>query len=485
MNTKKRKIRLGAISEMLTDAGISFAEFTPGEQKCISAKIPKLLDEGKPQDQAIAIAISTCAPGKAKKKSSRAAKLDETGRLPGGRYRAVENSNGTFSIFNVPIFAEHSIPGDEITIDRAWMQRALDRASQRLEDDAYLPPLHIRHHGMGQETVASGKFRLTTLRRARYQGEALWVLFADLLNIPNEIFQKIQEGGLSYRSVEIHDLDNPEIDSLALLDDEVPFFRFPLLTVDVQEVGAVQRMQDRQPMLAYRALGHGATSLFNFSEIQYKEKDMPGHEDEKKKEEKMNVEEETDVSLNDIMDMLQELMKVLVKEEDTEDTAAGDEGEAMDTKPVDLAASDTGEASVELLASLDATAQRVEKLEREREIEKEIAAVKEDLMSYGLDPKKLDERMREVSKDYGVKGIRLYAASVKENVTPDPSPQWGGEVVLDESVPECVQEFTKYGAEALEKALKYSREYDSFRGNLRQDRKTFIADSLTADGLIK
>jgi hypothetical protein len=46
------------------------AEFTEGEQECISAKIGKFKDEGMDQDQAIAAAISYCAPEKSTSKAA-------------------------------------------------------------------------------------------------------------------------------------------------------------------------------------------------------------------------------------------------------------------------------------------------------------------------------------------------------------------------------------------------------------------------------
>lgn len=48
-----------ADAENAVKLALAFAEFTPEEQECISSKIRKLLDEGKAEDQAQAIAIHT------------------------------------------------------------------------------------------------------------------------------------------------------------------------------------------------------------------------------------------------------------------------------------------------------------------------------------------------------------------------------------------------------------------------------------------
>ena len=174
-------------------------------------------------------------------------------------YRAKKDERGNWRIYDVPVFAVHTDDrgSKPIEFDAAWLRKALKQAQTR-ESEGYLPPLHVRHHGDPKGADAAGKFRLTRLGTIRHDGEDVAALFADLVDVSPEIYAEIQRGKLAYRSVEILDVDSPELDSLALLSDEVPYFRFPLL--QVKEATAAGYA------LAYRADdgGRGASVLFRF-----------------------------------------------------------------------------------------------------------------------------------------------------------------------------------------------------------------------------
>jgi hypothetical protein len=91
-------------------------------------------------------------------------------------------------------------------------------------------------------------------------GNPIPTIFADLVGVKQEVYDRIRGGELPYRSVEILDTSRAEIDSLALLDDEVPFFRFPLLRVGKE----TPLKKTNTPVLAYQASGGRAAVLFNF-----------------------------------------------------------------------------------------------------------------------------------------------------------------------------------------------------------------------------
>ena len=190
----------------------------------------------------------------------------------GGQFTAVENPDGTWNIQDVPVFCSHKVKiaganGKTKTtnVNKKWLTDAVKRGKHRFRADGYLPPLHIHHHHQGRETERAGFFRLRGVKRGKYEGKNIWVLHADLLRVPCGIYERIKAGELPYRSVEIHDVKKPEIDSLGLLDDEVPFFRLCLLTVgrEVPYTGDVGRAVklSSQPVVAYRELGHGAMVL--------------------------------------------------------------------------------------------------------------------------------------------------------------------------------------------------------------------------------
>lgn len=153
-------------------------------------------------------------------------------------YRAEQQKDGTWTIFDVPVFAEavDTRGPKPLKFDAGWLSRALMIAQQR-EREGYLPPLHVRHHDGQADVAAAGHFRLTRVAPMAYEGQQRMALYADLVGVPDEVYQQVRAGRLPYRSVEIHK-GLREIDSLALLDHEVPFFRFELLRI--ADEGAVK-----------------------------------------------------------------------------------------------------------------------------------------------------------------------------------------------------------------------------------------------------
>jgi len=197
-------------------------------------------------------------------------------------YRAAQAPDGTWTIFDVPVFAAHSEERADRTLEFGgkWLSAALEQARVR-ESEGYVPPLHTKHHGEGCEVDAAGKFALRRVGPIQHGGETVQALFADLIGVRPEVYERIRRGELSYRSVEILDVSKPEIDSLALLDDEVPFFRFPLLRVaeDTNPLpqGApaplpvVRAAGPGAAVLAYAAYGHSSSALFKFKEHEMSE----------------------------------------------------------------------------------------------------------------------------------------------------------------------------------------------------------------------
>ena len=185
-------------------------------------------------------------------------KAQDSSKAP--TYRAERAADGTWTIYDVPIFAVHvdSRAGKPIAFNRKWIDKALARGKTR-HAEGYSPPLHISHHGDG-EVEAAGRIRFTEIKQHPHSGKNVDTLFADLVGVRPDVYQRIRKGELPYRSVEILDIGEPEIDSLALLDDEVPYFRFPLLKI------GTEKSQRPTPMLAYSAAGMRASALFAFEE---------------------------------------------------------------------------------------------------------------------------------------------------------------------------------------------------------------------------
>ena len=159
----------------------------------------------------------------------------------GGNYEAIDHGNGFFSILNIPIFAE--VPAgakrNKERIGEEWMDRAIEQNRMRRKE-GHLPPVHIYH---SDETAVkpsyAGKFIITKRGTITYEGSEIPALFANITDIPAEVFERIEQGTLPYRSVEVHDWDNAEIDSLALMDTDVPFFRMAMTTIGSVKKGTL------------------------------------------------------------------------------------------------------------------------------------------------------------------------------------------------------------------------------------------------------
>lgn len=166
-------------------------------------------------------------------------------------YRASKNADGTWNIFDVPIYAANVrdfglmpaidkktgeiVPEQMIVAhDAEWLGSAIATAQLDYEERGYRAPLHIHHHGKGEKVEEAGEIMPRYVKKTLYEGKLLDTLFADLHNVPNAAYEMIKARRLRYRSVEcpMSMKDRPEIKSLALLPHQPPHFKLPPLVVD-------------------------------------------------------------------------------------------------------------------------------------------------------------------------------------------------------------------------------------------------------------
>lgn len=187
--------------------------------------------------------------------------------IPGGAYTAERTQDGKWNVYDVPVFAE--IPkgerGNREAIDHEWQILALKRSQERLKEEKFLPPLHVYHHdGLGRPEAA-GHFRLRRVGKLRVAGGEVYGTYADLIAIPDAVFARIEKGELPYRSAEVFDWEDPEINELALLPTETPFFRFEMLTIGEKiDAGEADRIEGAPAVLAVRRAGKSRAYLFSF-----------------------------------------------------------------------------------------------------------------------------------------------------------------------------------------------------------------------------
>jgi hypothetical protein len=228
------------LEKTLSEAGLNPKEFTPGELGAIEGEASIRVAKGAGELSAVALAVHQCAPTKSR-----------SGAFTGGNYLWSRNSDGTYNLFDVPVFATHvrklgmklvagkdgspKLEENVVNVNEAWLNKAIEHNRRRLDHDKYMGALHVRHHpqpGSGDQdkTEPAGHFILKYVRPTLFDGEVLPLLYADFVKIPAAVFERIRSGLLPYRSIESLPPKFEEIDSIALLDTETPWFRLPMLT---------------------------------------------------------------------------------------------------------------------------------------------------------------------------------------------------------------------------------------------------------------
>ena len=157
-------------------------------------------------------------------------------------------------------------------IGAEWLEAAVTTAQMRAEE-GYHAPLYLGHTEKDATPERCGFIRLNRVAEIVYEGQKVPCVFGDYVNVPDRFFDRFASGELPYRSVEVWDWKKPEINALAVLDSDVPYFRLAAMTgVRVEgetpetlapfvpfETGTAS-----SPLAAFRASDHGGAALFAF-----------------------------------------------------------------------------------------------------------------------------------------------------------------------------------------------------------------------------
>lgn len=157
---------------------------------------------------------------------------------PNCRYKAVKQPDENYSIPEIEIFTECSrfneATGKTDVFDGEFIQKACARFNERAAE-GYLPPVHLDHHAKEGESSAKFAGHIGALR-AKQNAKGQWQAIATLVDIPSEVMMnEIVAKRRPFRSVEINDPENAEFSSLALLSTVVPFHKFPLTRVTLED----------------------------------------------------------------------------------------------------------------------------------------------------------------------------------------------------------------------------------------------------------
>lgn len=135
---------------------------------------------------------------------------------------------GHLTVHRVPIFVE--CKRGDTDYDATWIAEAV-RKAKLAELEGYFPPLHIRHHGDGETVQPAGFFKVIGAGPITFKGTTRTAIYADLVVTVPGVEEDLLKARLPYRSVEIFNVDDPAINSLALLDHEPPYLELPMLMV--------------------------------------------------------------------------------------------------------------------------------------------------------------------------------------------------------------------------------------------------------------
>lgn len=174
-------------------------------------------------------------------------------------FPATRQPDGLWTISNVPVLLDHKVPllgadGQPITrngrrlvfrFTKDWLEQAKVNMDRHFANDGYEALVHVNHHNRGRPVEDAGFWRPEGVRRFSYRGRRCWALFAQLYDVPDEVYQDLARRRLKYVSAEVNSLIRaPEVDSLALLRDTTPFFRIaPIVPSETPGYGDVRDVQ--------------------------------------------------------------------------------------------------------------------------------------------------------------------------------------------------------------------------------------------------
>jgi hypothetical protein len=159
--------------------------------------------------------------------------------VKGGDYDAVRAKDGTWTILDVPIFADctrsFKLPNGktiDAKFDRAWQEAAVRRAKDKHAASGVMRSIYPRHkHDPKDDRDTLGFFLPKDVRDVELRGGKRAVTFADYVGVPDSVYAELKSRKHPYKSVELPIGADPEFTGLAWLK-EPPFHDdFALQTV--------------------------------------------------------------------------------------------------------------------------------------------------------------------------------------------------------------------------------------------------------------
>lgn len=256
-------------------------------------------------------------------------------KLP--RAHRVQKEGSQYRVMGVPIFAEHtrtfSCPKTgkqyKVTVDRERLEKFAANGNKRAREDSYLAAIHPVHNGeQGADSSSCGLMENYRVETFEFEGKPQAVLTVDLIARDKAELETIKRH--PYRSPETN-LEKNEIGTLALLERQAPFFKFPLFKTHDSDASAIYRAENtNQPeaagvaFAAYRDATQYAPLYqwnLNYGEAEVKDKEKPkGDKASCKSADK--PEEKKDAARPDLMERLAKFLDYMEADDDDEDEKA-------------------------------------------------------------------------------------------------------------------------------------------------------------------
>ena len=138
------------------------------------------------------------------------------------KYSWEKHKNGSYSIKNLPIFQCFDDP-EKGKVDALAAKEIVDNFYKDVSG-GYYPRTHIGHQDMKSFENRPG---IGFIDNLRFNSD---LFYADVSEIPENIFKEIKNFKYPYRSVE-YDAREKKITGLALLESVPPYFSFPILAL--------------------------------------------------------------------------------------------------------------------------------------------------------------------------------------------------------------------------------------------------------------
>lgn len=384
--------------------------------------------------------------------------------IRGGAYAATQNPDGSWNVLDVPVFAAHERHGKKV--DKAWLEGAVRRA-QELRASNYVAPLHVGHHPDGDVERAGFFLPKRVESRAFAGGQPLPVVVADLLAVPADVYAEIKAGRLPYVSVEVADLNKPEISSLALLQDEAPFFKFPLLTIG-------QERSAETPLVA----SAGARFLFSDGRGPVEARYMAAEAQDLKGKIIKAFTSALDSAFGETpaepaaAAPAAAAPKPEGAQPPAEQLGAAEVPAAAPPAPLAVAARQTAQPLTYAdLARLEGRLAAIEtegkKAAAARALDGMVDGAVRELATYGVQGDDVRAQIRKYAESGGEAAVKAYVEGVKGHATPRPPETWTGELPAPARTNTAVTAYAARGPEAQRAAERMAAVYAAMPPSLR------------------